>query len=857
MGKQVKRLFSQFQPENYQLKIKVDPDKMSFEGSVIIAGKKSGPPSQRLTFHQKDLKILEATIQKHDKKGVAEDLAVDRINTHNSQDEVRLHSSSLIYPGNYTVKLKFSGKITKHMVGLYPCPFKHMGKDKMLLATQFESHHAREVFPCIDEPEAKATFDLSLITPAKQKVLANTPIKKQAKPAGSKDVIETMFETTPVMSTYLLAFVIGEIHGVSAKSKHGVEVSSWATVAQPKSHLEYANKEAVELLDFFTDYFKTPFPLKKLDQVALPDFEVGAMENWGLITFREVLLLADPVNRSVSSEQRVSEVIAHEVSHQWFGNLVTMKWWDDLWLNESFASIVEHLSLSKLHPHWEQWENYVSYDVITCSNRDIYSDVQPVRVAVKHPDEIHALFDGAIVYAKGSRLLKMLFDYIGEDTCRDGLQNYFAKHAYKNTASDNLWQEFSKVSKRDIRKLMTPWLEKSGMPMLKVSAGDKKLSISQERFLLDQEDRKSIWPVPLLADQQLAVDLIEKKTLDIPWTKKDSPVFNINGSGHFVVNYTDKKMKDEIKEKIINQSVSSPSRINLLNDMLLLAQKGEYALAEIVELVAKCDKESRDGVWALLGRTIGFTGTLTEGDETAEAQLRTLKRNLSDYWYTKLGWNDQPGDDINTKLLRQTALSFSVGGESKKAIDESLRRFKKAGSVEALRAEQRAMIAGAEVRFGDNSSIDKLLKEYETSPNPEVQHSIAAALCSTRDPEVGKKLVNWALREDGPVKDQDAPRWFAYLMRNRHTREDAWTWLTSDWDRIFNTFGKSIDHFLVYASSPLTTPKWQKRYKEFFEPKTDAVILSRGIKIALSAIEAKVEWRKREEPLLKKYLSKY
>jgi aminopeptidase N len=857
MGKQVKRLFSQFQPENYQLKIKVDPDKMSFEGSVIIAGKKSGPPSQRLTFHQKDLKILEATIQKHDKKGVAEDLAVDRINTHNSQDEVRLHSSSLIYPGNYTVKLKFSGKITKHMVGLYPCPFKHMGKDKMLLATQFESHHAREVFPCIDEPEAKATFDLSLITPAKQKVLANTPIKKQAKPAGSKDVIETMFETTPVMSTYLLAFVIGEIHGVSAKSKHGVEVSSWATVAQPKSHLEYANKEAVELLDFFTDYFKTPFPLKKLDQVALPDFEVGAMENWGLITFREVLLLADPVNRSVSSEQRVSEVIAHEVSHQWFGNLVTMKWWDDLWLNESFASIVEHLSLSKLHPHWEQWENYVSYDVITCSNRDIYSDVQPVRVAVKHPDEIHALFDGAIVYAKGSRLLKMLFDYIGEDTCRDGLQNYFAKHAYKNTVSDNLWQEFSKVSKRDIGKLMNPWLEKSGMPMLSVSAGDKKLSISQERFLLDEEDKKSIWPVPLLADQQLAVDLIETKTLDIPWTKKDSPVFNINGSGHFVANYTDKKMRDEIKEKIINQSVSSPSRINLLNDMLLLAQKGEYALAEIVELVAKCDKESRDGVWALLGRTIGFTGTLTEGDETAEAQLRTLKRNLSDYWYTKLGWNDQPGDDINTKLLRQTALSFSVGGESKKAIDESLRRFKKAGSVEALRAEQRAMIAGAEVRFGDNSSIDKLLKEYETSPNPEVQHSIAAALCSTRDPEVGKKLVNWALREDGPVKDQDAPRWFAYLMRNRHTREDAWTWLTSDWDRIFNTFGKSIDHFLVYASSPLTTPKWQKRYKEFFEPKTDAVILSRGIKIALSAIEAKVEWRKREEPLLKKYLSKY
>ncbi len=853
MSKKVRRLFDQFRPENYTLSIKPDARKMTFTGRVVISGKKTGPPSHRLTLHQKDLVITQVCVE-HESKSGTQKIEIDRTNAHNSLDELRLHSKSKLFPGSYRLTIEFSGKITKHMHGLYPCFFKHMGKDKVLLATQFESHHAREVFPCIDEPEAKATFDLTLITPNKQKVLANTPIKKQADFPGGKDLVETMFETTPVMSTYLLAFVVGELHSVSAKSKHGVVVSSWATVAQPKSHLNYANEEAAKILDFFTDYFKTPFPLPKLDQVALPDFESLAMENWGLITYREIGLLADPDNRSASGEQLISEVIAHELSHQWFGNLVTMKWWDDLWLNESFAKLMEYLALDNLHPDWQPWENFASSDIIAASSKDSYKDTQPVGARVNHPDEIHVLFDPAIVYAKGGRLLKMLLDHIGEEACRRGLASYFAKHAFGNTERSDLWQEFSHASKTDVSKLMTPWLEKPGLPMLTISSSKDTLKLKQERFLLDGEDAKSTWPLPLLANQKLPESLLSVKSKSLKQPRALSVIFNQDGSAHCVVNYATPESRRAVHRAIVSRSLSPSGRINAINDMLLLAQKGTWPLTDVLEMVADCSEEPRDPVWSLLIRAIGFAGMLTEGDETSEVRLRKLKGKLADYWHQKLGWDDLPEGDANTKLLRHTMLALKIASEEKEVINEALARFKTAKNVEFLPAEQRAMLTAAQTKFGNKSSIDKLLGEYESTANPEVQHAIAAGLCSTKDAALGQKLIKWGLSSGGKVKDQDVARWFAYLMRNRHTRNHAWQWLTSDWKRINETYGKSIDHFLVYASSPISTPEYQKKFTEFFKPKEDIVMLQRGIKIAVSAIDARVKWRQAEEPKIKEYL---
>lgn len=856
MAKKVKRLFRGFQPENYQLKLRLDPEKLTFTGLVKITGKKIGPPSKRVSLHQKDLKIKSAILKRYDKKGT-EQIAVDRINTHGTYDELRLHSVSTLYPGQYEIDIEFEGEITEAMHGVYPCKFDHMGKEKVLLATQFESHHAREVFPCVDEPEAKATFDLTLITPDKQTVLSNTLPIKSAQVVKDKGFVETIFETTPRMSTYLLAFVVGEVHSVKAKTKDGIEVRTWATVAQPTSFLTYANDEAVKILEYFTDYFHTPFPLQKLDQVALPDFESGAMENWGLITYREIALLADPDNRSVSSEQYISLVVAHELSHQWFGNLVTMKWWNDLWLNESFASLMEHIALDALHPDWKQWEFYVSSDVVTTSNRDSYKDVQPVGIDVNHPDEIHTLFDPAIVYAKGGRLLKMLYDFIGEKAFRDGLKNYFAKHAYGNTSREHLWAEFSASSDQDISALMTPWLTQPGMPKLNVSSKDGQLTFSQDRFLIDGKDEHSLWPVPVLSSQKLDLTLLDKKQAVAKLGQSTIPIINPSGSGHYLVNYTDKRVLDAVLKNFIEQKIESTGRINLLNDLLLLCRHGDIALSQILGAITKCQKEPREAVWSLFSMAISNAQLLTEADETAEKNIKEFKQRLADYWYKKLGWDDKKNDDHNTKLLRQTAVAMSVSGESPSAIKVALSRFEAAENVEVLPSDLRGIIAGAAVRFGSTSSIQKLMDEYERTPNPDVQHSVAAALCSTKDSSVADKIVEWGLKKDRAVRPQDLFRFYAYLFRNRHTREVAWEWLKSNWDARSEELGgpKTQPYFIRVTSSSLTTENWNDKFESFFGPMKNSPALKRDISVAKSQLKYNIAWRKREETRLKKFLA--
>lgn len=854
MSKKVRRLFDQFQPKSYRVQLDIDPERMTFEGSVIIAGKKSGRPSKRLTFHQNRLNITHATITRQDKKGT-QPITVERINTHGSFDEVRLHADTLLYPGEYSIEMRFTGVITETMEGIYPCFYKHDGKDKKLIATQFESHYARSAFPCIDEPQAKATFDLTLITPKGGEVIANTPIRSQ-KTTGNTAV--TVFETTPVMSTYLLAFVFGELHCVEGKSRRGVDVRSWATVAQPLSHLEYANKEAINILDFFEDYFKTPFPLPKLDQVALPDFDALAMENWGLITFREVGLLADPINRSISGERLITQVIAHELSHQWFGNLVTMQWWDDLWLNESFATIMESLAPDKLHPEWHEWEDFTSSRVIGAADRDIYKDVQPVGVRVNHPDEILTLFDPAIVYAKGARILKMLFDFVGEETFSNGLETYFKKYMYKNTQRADLWRELSATSGRDIGALMTPWIEQSGTPELKIKQQGGNLALSQQRFLLDGEDTATLWPIPLLANRPLALDVMEERATTVALSNKAVPIFNPTGSGHFIANYEDKAVQQTLQTAIKDRTLASTGRIIALSDMLLLAKQGSQHLTDMLQLIAACTHEDRDAVWSMFMRVISSAATLTDGNEPIEEQLRHYRREIVTYWYKQLGWDDKPDDDPNIKQLRTTALALRVTGEDPQAIRIALDRFAAAKNVEALPAEQRAIIAGAAVRFGKPAYIQQLTAEYETSHNPDVKDCIAAALCSTRDKAVGKAIIDWGMFNERIIKPQDIDHFFAYLMRNRHTRELAWQWLHDRWPYLAKQFGegKKMEYFIWYASRPISSPDWQRRYKEFFESMLADVSLKRNIAISFAEIEARVAWRTREESLITAYFAR-
>ncbi|MBF1023963.1 MAG: aminopeptidase, partial [Candidatus Nanogingivalaceae bacterium] len=438
--KTVPRLLDTFIPHHYALTLDLTrAEEKSFSGTVIISGESTG---ESISLHSKELTIHSALIDDQPAEF-----------SHGEFDELRLSRPELS-SGQHTVRVEFSGAITDAMHGLYPCYFTHDGVKKQLLATQFESHHAREVFPCVDEPAAKATYDVTLVTAPELTVLGNMPVTESSERDGA---LTTAFATTPRMSSYLLAFVVGELHKKTARTKSGVEVNIWATPAQSEDTLDFALDIATGSIDFYDEYFGVPYPLPKSDHVALPDFSSGAMENWGLITYRESCLLADPKLTQESSKRFIATVIAHELSHQWFGNLVTMQWWNDLWLNESFANMMEYAAVDALHPEWRMWEDFATSEVTAALRRDSLDGVQPVQADVNHPDEISTLFDPAIVYAKGGRLLVMVRRLIGEEAFRAGLKAYFEKFAYQNTVGNDLWQELETASGQPIIDLMNTW----------------------------------------------------------------------------------------------------------------------------------------------------------------------------------------------------------------------------------------------------------------------------------------------------------------------------------------------------------------------------------------------------------------
>jgi len=855
MSNKLHRLFAGFQPMHYALDLTLDRDQLVFTGTVTISGKKTGRPSQRLTFHQKGLLITRAEVIRHDKKG-GQTFNVNRINHHKSLNEVRIHADSLMFPGEYTVKLAFKGQISPVMLGIYPCYFTHKGQEKVILATQFESHHAREAFPCIDEPEAKATFDLTLTT-AKDigSLLSNMPIKKQ-EDVSTKGVklIKTSFETTPRMSTYLLAFVAGDLHAEEAKTKAGVVVRSWGAISRPKSHLRYSADEAARILDFFADYFNIPYPLTKLDQVALPDFDAGAMENWGLVTYRETALLTDPDNRSISSEQFVTMVIAHELSHQWFGNLVTMKWWDDLWLNESFAGLMEHIAPDSLHPDWQQWELYAASDIATITSRDSYKDIQPVGVEITDPDLIESAFDPAIVYAKGARLIKMLMEYVGREAFIKGLKSYFTAHAYNNATRHDLWHALSESSHKHVEGFMVPWLVKPGMPVVHVTQHGKELELSQERFLLDGKPDDSLWPIPLLANTATKPDIFEKAKATVKLANDNYVLLNQYGSGQYITHYTESAHRDHLADLMQKGEIPTEARINLLNDMYMLARHGDASLTDSLDIVKKCNLEPRDSVWALMARAVGAAHQLTEGDPLVEQQINIFKTTLARDYYKQLGWDDRRDDDPNTKQLRHSMIALMTSGEDSAAITEGLKRYKQAKQLEAIDAELRNTILTIAVRHGDKIVIPSLMAAYK-SASPEVQQDIAFALTCTKKPAEAKQIMAAALGKKGFVRAQDILRWQAMLLRNYHIRDIAWEFMETNWAWLEEILSdsKSFDYLPTYAASVVSTEIWAKKYHDFFESKKQIKALKHNIKLGYADIAARVAWRRREEAKLKAF----
>lgn len=836
MTQSIARLIETFVPDHYDLSLSFEREERTFAGTVTIHGT-SPTHANDIRLHAKGLVISTVTFD-----GKAADFTIEGsqvIITHNDLEA-----------GKHIVVVGFSGSITDSMHGLYPCYYTHDGVKKELLATQFESNHAQEVFPCIDEPEAKATFDLTLTTEPNVTVLSNMPVKDQR---TESDRLVTTFQTTPRMSTYLLAWVAGELHKKSAKTKEGVEVNIWATPAQPPESLDFALDIVTRSIDFFDGYFGTDYPLPKSDHVALPDFSVGGMENWGLVTYREIALLVDPVTASLTTRRQAAVTIAHEVSHQWFGNLVTMKWWNDLWLNESFANMMEYVAIDALQPDWQVWLEQASYEVVHSLKRDSLQGVQAIRTDIEDPDEINALFDPSIVYAKGGRLLRMLQTYIGDQAMQAGLKAYFKKYAYKNTEANDLWQCFTEASGQDIELLMNTWISQSGFPVVHVTKDEGQITLTQEQFFIgEHEPSEKLWPIPLGAVDTSLPHLLSEKSLTVPHKADASLILNHESTAHFITHYSPALMAEILP---MLSSLSDIDRLKLLNEQVLLAQGNVISSAELIGLLEHYKDEKVEAVWDIVAVALNELKKFVETDEAAEQKLRAFTGELAEKQYARLGLTPRVGEPENDTKLRNVIVSLMIYSERKDVLKAVHDAYLKA-PFDKLDPNLRVAIAGSAVRYEITDSIvDDLLNFYAKTHNSELQEQLSASLTCTRNPVVIERLLS-LLKDTSLIRPQDFLHWFIWLLRSRYSREMAWQWSKENWAWIEETFKSDMnyDSYPRYVASCLLTRHHLEEYLKFFTPLRAQRNLVRNIDVGITELKGRIEHIERDGAAVRKAL---
>ena len=778
----MERFLEYFVPEKYTLDLLIDKFEKTNGGTIVVTGEVK---SETVKFHAVDLKITDVLVngKKAEFKSDGKELEISKVPL-----------------GEAEIKIDYNSKLNENMQGAYLSTYEHDGKTEVIVATQFESHYAREAFPCIDEPAAKAVFELSISVPEESDdmIISNMPEQ-------STDNGKTVFEPTPRMSTYLLAWVIGRFHGRTIKNAHGVEITTYVSLAQSIETVDYANEIAAKSLEFYDDNFGILYPLPKCTQVALPDFEAGAMENWGLVTYRESMLLASPT-ATLGTKKSVALTVAHELSHQWFGNLTTMKWWDDLWLNESFASVMEYYAVDAIHPEYKIFESFFVGDACAALYRDAYTDVQSVHQEVHNPEEIATLFDGAIVYAKGARLMLMLIRLMGWESFCKGIRDYFVKHKYSNTVGDDLWRALKPYAEFDPAELMHTFIDRPGYPLVTNLKGDFT-EFKQQRFLLDGPLKDESWPLPEITEDM---------------------------SGHYILNLTEEEFEKRLG---YFDRLGLEEKLRLIIDRDLITRAGIQSSAGLIPLAQKFQHESSAAVWNKVVTLVGNLKVFVDDESEEEKLLKKYALNLIDERLESVGIMTGKNDDENTLRLRANLLALDFYAEDKERLKKLAEMYE--NDYQKMDVEIREDILSAKV-FLEPEFASECVKKYQEISDPDVKFDYLAAATLVRDEEQIEKLLG-LLGENEIVKPQDQLHLFIWLYRNPKSRIKTFDWLIQNWDLVKRIGGdKSLDGYPTLIAHSARTDEEYKKYLEFFEPMLNNAGLKRAIEIGINEIKARL-----------------
>ncbi len=840
-------------PERYTIELRPDLSRFTFRGEESVSIRVLRPV-KTIVLNAWDLEVTQASLQERDGRIVP----AAKIEPLKGVQRLRLTFGTSIPKGAATLHLVFTGILNDELAGFYRSRYTMAnGTEGFMAATQFESTEARRAFPCWDEPAAKATFELSLVVPDGMAAVSNTPIV-QEKDLGDGTRL-TRFAETPRMAPYLLAFVVGPLEAIERKTRTGTKIGVWA-LPDRIAHGRWALEESIRVLDYLNDYYGVPYPLEKLDHLALQDFAAGAMENWGAITYRERILLFDPATSSAQTRQNIVDVIAHETAHMWFGDLVTMAWWDDLWLNESFATWMGTKTVSVLHPEWKMWTQFLGLETIRGLVLDALRSSHPIEVPVKDPAEIREIFD-EISYSKGASILRMLEQFLGEAPFRQGLTNYLREHSYGNARTEDLWRALEAASGQPVRALMGTWTRQTGHPLIDVQMtrrnGDARIALSQSRFLyghiLRASKEKTRWKVPVRiarAGQREATNFLMEKagasqSLGRSRRSPDGDWIKVNAgqSGFYRVNYPPEEW-GRLRRAVAAKELDTPDRIGLQNDAYALTRAGYLPATAFLEFTSAYRDEDDATAWRMIADSLQDFETLV-ADERYLDRLDAYGRDLFRPAGARSGWDPKPGEGHLDALKRTTVLGRLGHYSERPVLDEAAKRFARyRRDPDSLHPDLRGVVYALVAEEADEATYETLWELERTAALQEEKVRLLVALTRPRDEDLLQETLRRSLTD--AVRSQDAVVVITNTAMSRPSlgRDLAWSFVKKNWDELYRRYAPSgfLIRRLVEIAQAFSTPEAAKDVESFFRAH-EAPEVRRMVQQSVEKIRVNAAWR--------------
>ncbi len=780
------RLPTTVTPERYDLRLEPDLKGFTFSGDETVTVMVSQPTSE-VVLNALELEIDRAAAEQNDRV-----VQSARIEVEPARERAHIYFSNTLAPGEWKLRIKFRGILNDKLHGFYRSQYTDAaGKSHTVATTQFEATDARRAFPCWDEPALKAVYKVTLAIDENLASVSNAGIEQERRLGNGKK--EVVFKDTIKMSTYLLAFIVGEFEATDP-----VDAGTPLRVVHVPGKREltgWAKQIGAFSLKFFADYYGIPYPGDKLDLIAIPDFAAGAMENLGAITFRETALLIDDKTASRAELERVADVVAHENAHMWFGDLVTMKWWNGIWLNEAFATFMEMLAVDAWKPHWKRWDSF-GVSRAAAMAIDALKSTRSIEYTVLSPEDCRSMFD-VLTYEKGASVLRMLEQYLGGEEFRKGISLYLKKHQYANTETGDLWDALQVASNEPVRGLMDSWIFQQGFPVISVEAlnDGRTLKLSQQRFfyLPPDQPEPQLWHVPIQLRVKTArgeeayrrLLTTAETTLELPG-KLEWTLVNEGGSGFFRVRYS----TELLQALIVNaRQLKAIERFGLVSDTWAATVAGLKPLSEFVAMARLFRDETDLNVWRAL--VAGFHYLDMIADDAQRPALARAVRDVVGPAAARLGWQAAPGEDELTRQLRAMLLGILGTLGEDHEVQARARELYAEWSRDPARADRDLMpqLIGILAHTGDHARYQEFKKSFKIARTPQEEQRYLFSLANFRAPELLRQTMEMTLNSE--VRTQNAPFLMHSLLANPVSRYEAWDFVRKNWEAMVQKYPDS------------------------------------------------------------------